>query len=117
MRIAWAPAEPPLPATAVAVQVPAAARLEAKIDRNPQWRVTRFDSWTVVRGAELPWVDGAIYLGELPGATRVLVPVHHRPLVHPDLVHRAAATFRGTAQSIALLPGSDGVAVLPLADP
>ena len=66
-------------------------------------------------GDELPWIDGVIYLGVLPGTTDVLVPVHRSPQLHPDLVKRAATSIAGGAGGrVALMPDDDGVSVLRL---
>lgn len=116
MKVQWATAEPPLPVVAVAARSGAAHRLQAKADRKTDWVITRFDEWIVVVGDDLPWVEDAVYLGHLHGATHVLVPVHRRPQLHPELVDRVTAAFRGTARLAALIPSGDGVTVLPLAD-
>lgn len=117
MKIDWEASDPPLPAIAVAARARAAEVLAIKADRNPAWTVVRFDEWTVVTGDELPWADGATYLAHLPGTAHVLVPVHRRPRLHPELVERAVAPFRGSARAAALIPGADGVTVLPLPGP
>lgn len=114
MKVAWEHADPPLPAVAVAAHGTAAEVLAAKTSRA-SWKVHLFEDWIVIGGDDLPWVDGAIYLGRLPGTARVLVPVHRQPRLHPDLVERLVARFRGAAHAAALIPGSDGVTVLPLA--
>ena len=115
MNIHWVPSDPPLPAVAVAASGAAAKDLEAKAGRDPAWTVTRVDGWIVVAGDQLPWADGAIYLGRLPGTAQVLVPVHRRPWLHPELVERATSAVLGTQRWAALIPGTDGVTVVPLA--
>lgn len=116
MNVGWEPLDPPLPPVAVAARGAAAEVLAQRAERDPAWKVTRFDDWVVVAGDKLPWADGAIYLARLPGAAHVLVPVHRRPDLHPELVERATQTYRGSARVAALIPGVDGVTVLPLAE-
>lgn len=113
MKVTWERFDPPLPAVAVAAHGTAAEVLDAKT-HQATWTVDRFVDWIVVGGEDLPWVDGAIYLGRLPGTARVLVPVHRQPRLHAELVERVAARFRGAAHTAALIPDVDGVTVLPL---
>jgi hypothetical protein len=115
VKVAWRLAEPPLPAVAVAASGSVANVLSEAADRETM-TVTALSDWSVVEGPELPWVDGAIYLGELPGAPDVLVPVHRLPGVDPDLLRRAARSVLSgqRAKRTAVIPHSDGVAVLAL---
>jgi len=117
MNVDWEPSEPPWPAIAVAACGTAAEALALRAERDPSWTVTRFADWIVVAGEELPWADGAVYLARLPGTAHVLVPVHRRPQLHPELVERATRAYRGSARAAALIPGAGGVTVLPLREP
>jgi hypothetical protein len=116
MRVVWQRSEPPLPAVAVAARGPLGAALKSKVMDRDQVAVTSFVDWSVLEGPDLPWVDGSIYLGELPDARDVLVPVHHRPGLHPDLVRKAALSVLSgqRAERIAVIPHGDQVVVLPL---
>lgn len=116
MKITWSVVDEPLPATAVAGHDLVADRLAERVRGNPHWAVTRLDRWTVVHGDRLPWVEGVVYLGELPGAADILVPVHRRPDLHPDLVRQLARELipAGQPARVALVPDDGGVAVLPL---
>jgi hypothetical protein len=124
MKIDWQPAEPPFGAVAVAGQGVVGERLAARAGHEPPWTIVRFADWTVVVGDELPWVDGVTYLGVLPGTSAVLVPVHRRPCLHPELVVKAvrlvcADAGAGGALRVALIPespndGAGRVAVLLL---
>jgi hypothetical protein len=115
MKIGWETAEPPLSPVAVAGHGTVGTQLAERAKASPHWESIRFSDWCVVIGDELPWIDGVIYLGLLPGTTDVLIPVHHRPQLHPDLVARAGASIAGdTRGRIALIPVGDGVSVLRL---
>lgn len=117
MKVSWAPVEPPLDAVAAAAPGPAGDRLAARAEAHLSCRLVRFAGWTVALGDDLPWTDGVTYLGRLPGAGRVLVPVHRRPDVHPELVARLVPRLGdGVAGDLAFLPDRTGehVAVLRL---
>jgi hypothetical protein len=116
VKIDWCPAEPPLLPVAVAAGEGMADVLAAKASGRDDLRLTRFAEWSVVEGPDLPWVDGAVYLGRLPGATDVLVPVHRLPNVHPELVHHAARSLLAGRQvdRVGVVPVGDRVVVLPL---
>jgi hypothetical protein len=102
------------------VAVAAAGALgEALAERAAHRAGLRTDAvapWVVVRGDDLPWLDGVVYLGALAGAPALLVPVHHTPAAPPDVVlaavRRLAAPETGP---FAVLPtGAGGVDVVPL---
>ena len=115
MKVRWETAEPPLPPVAAAGRGLVGARLADRATADPRWDLVRFSDWCVLVGDELPWADGVIYLGVLPGAGDVLVPVHRRPQLHPGLVTRAVMSLGGGARGrVALIPDDDGVAVLRL---
>ena len=115
MKIRWETAAPPLSPVAVAGRGSVGAQLAERAEASPHWESIRFSEWCVVIGDELPWIDGVIYLGLLPGTTDVLIPVHRRPQLHPDLVARAAMAIAGdTRGRVALIPVDDGVSVLAL---
>ena len=116
MKVPWQPAEPPLPAVALAASGGMKATLLGKTADNDSFATTTFADWAVVEGPDLPWVDGATYLGQLPGAADVLVPVHQRPELDPDLVSRVVRSVLSglRAERTALIPHPDGVIVLPL---
>ena len=79
MRLEWVRREPPLAPAAVAATGAALAPLrEATAARLPgqDLRAVAGDNWLVVLGDDLPWADGAIYLGWDSG---VLVPTTSMP--------------------------------------
>ena len=116
MRVPWQPAEPPLPAVALAASGAMKATLLGKAADDDRFTTTTFADWAVVEGPDLPWVDGATYLCQLPGAADVLVPVHQRPGLDPDLVRRAVRSVLSglRAERTAVIPHPEGVIVLPL---
>lgn len=113
--IGWVAAAPPLRPVAACGRGPVAVRLAERAEAGP-WTTARYDDWTVVLGDELPWVDGVVYLGALPDAPGVLVPVHRVPALSPDLVRSAVRRLAGSAKQVALVPDETGgdVAVLVL---
>jgi hypothetical protein len=55
--------------------------------------------------ADLPWVDGAIYLGKDPKAGSLLIPTNMIPSVPIDALERALVSrFAGIAPPIVVLP-------------
>ncbi|MET0237981.1 MAG: hypothetical protein ABW224_25300 [Kibdelosporangium sp.] len=117
IRPQWTPREPPLPAVAVAGTDDAGVALRAaavaRIAAGAVLRASTGDGWTLILGdlADLPWADGAIYLGQDAG---LLVPATMRPSL-PAGVLRAA--FGPSA--LAVLPGRvlAGPAPIRPADP
>jgi hypothetical protein len=116
VKIEWRTAQPPLPPVAVVAGGQLAEILTAKVSGREDIALTRFADWSVVEGPDLPWVDGAVYLGAVPGAADVLVPVHRLPDVHADLARRAArAMLAGLrADRVGIVPVGDRVVVFPL---
>jgi hypothetical protein len=54
---------------------------------------------------QLPWVDGAVYLGRDPMAPSLLLPTHSEPDVAPALFERAVhAAFPNLSAPLAVLP-------------
>ena len=112
--VGWTTVVPPLETAAVCARGAVATRLADRAGDN--WTVLRYDDWTVVLGDDLPWVDGVVYLGALPDAPHVLVPVHRVPALTPDLVLGAVRRLARGAKRVALVPddAGDDVAVLVL---
>jgi hypothetical protein len=96
MPVAWAAREPPLPPVAVAAEGEAALALARRLlDRDDaalaRLRGVAGDRLLIVLAAaqDLPWVDGASYLGRDPAAPALLLPTLDAPQVHPALLERA----------------------------
>jgi hypothetical protein len=65
--------------------------------------------------ADLPWVDGARYLGRDPSAPALLLPTALAVGAHPALLERAVlAAAPGASPPLAVLP--DPLRVVPLGD-
>lgn len=65
MRLVWAAREQPLDVEGLWAEGPAASALRRKLLANPRpgLRVAESGDRMVVLGLDLPWVEGAIYLG------------------------------------------------------
>ncbi len=87
----FAPRAEPLHPVAVAALPEHAPALAARLRRLSDEQLQRLsgvraDGALVVLGSDLPWVDGALYLGA-QGA--LLLPTWAEPAVHPQLLERA----------------------------
>lgn len=115
IRPQWTVRELPLPAAAVAGTDEAGVALRAaavdRIERGAVLRAATGDGWTLILGDDLPWADGAVYLGDDAG---LLVPTTVRPSL-PAGVLRAAFG----PEALAVLPGRVLVGPAPIrpADP
>ncbi|MEV6520699.1 hypothetical protein AB0M43_01995 [Longispora sp. NPDC051575] len=105
--LAWAPREPPLTPAAVVGFGPVASALADAAGRalaaGVRLRAAGHGSALLVLGEaeELPWVDGARYLGwDGP----VLTPTTHRPLPSAALWRGAVSGDRSPADLVAVLP-------------
>ncbi|MBX6166537.1 MAG: hypothetical protein IRY84_02675 [Thermobispora bispora] len=106
--LTWVRREPPLPAVAVAgagrVAASLAASVRARAAGGAALRVAAADGWILVLGdgEDLPWADGACYLG-LDGG--LLVPTTRAP-IPPAALWRERLLPDGPAGRLAvLMPG------------
>jgi hypothetical protein len=109
--------EPPLPAAAVAgsgpVAVSLAASVRSRVAEGAALRVAAADDWILVLGdsEDLPWADGARYLG-LDGG--LLVPTTHAPMP-PAVLWRDHLLSGDTSRRLAvLMPGHALVTDAPI---
>lgn len=115
--VPWVSRDEPLaPAVAVATGDTASALARRVLALNDEHRARLACAASadvfVVRGEELPWVDGVAYLGVDPAAEGLLLPTTRRPDVPPDLFARAVyARFPHAARPLAVL---ESRRVLPL---
>lgn len=115
VRVLWRPRARPLSPVAVAARGRAARLLgERLLDRGDE-ALARLEGVAgedllVVLGpsAELPWTDGAVYLGRDPEAPSLLLPTTREPSVPLPLLERAlaarAARVPGVAPPLAVFP-------------
>jgi MoxR-vWA-beta-propeller ternary system domain bpX5 len=103
----WRPRAVPLPVVAVAARGEPALRLVERA--TPRFRGIGGPGWLVLLGDELPWVDGAVYLGRDPDAPRLLLPTHSAP--HAGGAPVAGLVDRWAADRCAGMPGP--YAVIP----
>ena len=111
----WDRRPEPLEAVAVAASGRARAALaataRARLEGGAILRAAASDGWLLVLGParDLPWADGAVYLGQEAGA---LLPTTVRTWPPPDLVLRAISSrTRRPDLLVALLP--DAVLLVP----
>jgi hypothetical protein len=109
LPVRWSRRAEPLPAAAVAASGPVAADLRAdtvvRVAAGARLRACGgAGDWLIVLGEEdeLPWADGATYLGWDSG---VLTPTLVRPRPTPDLLREALRQLTGAQPLVALLPG------------
>jgi MoxR-vWA-beta-propeller ternary system domain bpX5 len=122
ISIEWRPREPPLIPCAVAgrgqTAVALARRAAASTETKGLWCIAAGE-WLLLSGApnELPWADGAFYLGRDPHAPNLLLPTVRMPTVPVDLLARALSRrFPEIHEPIAVLALSNSVEVIPCGD-
>jgi len=94
VNFTWQTRDEPLKPVAVAAFGPAARALIASVDKRTELHALRGlagDDLVLLLGEEeqLPWADGAIYLGRDPEAPSLLLPTLLRPSLPLSLVERA----------------------------
>lgn len=113
----WTRREPPLPAAAVAVCGAAVSGMWTAVGERvadgARLRAAAGPRWLVVLGeaGDLPWVDGARYLGWDAG---LLVPTTLLPWPAADLLRAALHRAAPHSGLFALLPGQALAAPLPV---
>jgi hypothetical protein len=111
----WVRRYPPLEPSAVAGREAVRDQLAGRVagDPDPQrLRATGSSDWLLLLGKteDLPWVEGARYLGWDHG---ILVPTTHCPAVPMDLLARVLRR-RYRAELIVLLPGEILTSTMPV---
>lgn len=96
MRIAFTTRDTPRPIEAALAHGEAASRFAARLlaldDATLQTlRGVASPSLLIIAGADLPWVDGVVYLGRDSGAPQLYLPTTRDPDVPAALVARAIA--------------------------
>jgi len=109
--LTWTRREPPLAPAAVAGGAPLRAAAVRRLREGAELRVASGPEWTLVVGTDLPWADGATYLGWDDG---LLVPTTLAPSTPAGLLRHALP-----ADVLAVLPGAvlTGPAPVRTADP
>ena len=122
LPVGWGPREPPLGIAAVAAWGDCATALASRAAAR-QLRdgaiavVASADALVLIgSGEDLPWADGAVYLGRDPAAAGMLVPTMLAPSVPIDLLERAVRKRFAVTGPIAVLPRGPTVEVLPLGE-
>jgi hypothetical protein len=100
------PREPPLaPRAVVAIGHDVVAALALRLLQHPrpqELAAVRGDALLIVLGAELPWVDGVLYLGAEAACPTLLMPTTRATNAPADLV-LSAFVRRGARAPLALL--------------
>jgi hypothetical protein len=111
--VTWSDREPPLAACAVAAWAEVARRLATRLLELDDQALGRLSgvagkSTIVLLGdeADLPWVDGVLYLGRDPSAPSLLLPTRMEPVVpRANLLERAmTGRFAKVRPPLAVLP-------------
>lgn len=107
----WLPREIPLSPLAVVATGDAAQNLARRLlkfddSQLQKWRGVSWDVGIALEGDDLPWADGALYLGRDADAPLLLLPAHLRPDAPLGLFQRAflRGLKRELAPPIALWP-------------
>lgn len=116
---AWPPRWPPLPPAACAAEGAVAGALLRRALAAPKpeaWRGVRGEGVVVLLGEELPWVEGATWLGLDPDMPGLYVPTTCRPPGPADLWAEALLQRVGDPADgpFAVLPGSRATRLVPL---
>jgi hypothetical protein len=122
ISVGWGPREPPLGIVAVAgwgdCAIELASRAVARQFRDGALAAMASEVALVLIGSgdDLPWADGAVYLGRDPAAAGMLLPTSVGPSVPVDLLERAVRKRFTVAGPIAVIPRGPTVEVLPLGE-
>lgn len=113
IQVVWRPRQTPLEPVGLAARGEAARRLARRLLRRDDETLCRLSGVAALEllvllgeAAELPWVDGAVYLGRDAGAPSLLLPATREPSAPLPLVERALlarARPAGTAPPYAVL--------------
>jgi len=111
VTLTWSRREPPLSPAAVAGGAELRAATVRRLRAGAELRVAIGPEWTLVAGDDLPWADGATYLGWDDG---LLVPTTLVPSTPAGLLRHSLP-----ADTLAVVPGAvlTGPAPLRTADP
>jgi len=110
ISVAWRPRTTPLDAVGVAARGEAARSLARRLLARDDEALARLNGVAapellVVLGdsADLPWVDGAVYLGRDAAAPSLLLPTTREPAVPLPLLERAFARAADAPPPLAVL--------------
>jgi hypothetical protein len=124
ISVVWGPRRRPLDPVGVAARGEAARALARRLLAREDEALARLSGAAspellVVLGdpADLPWVDGAVYLGKDAAAPSLLLPTTREPSVPLPLVERALARAAGAPPPFAVLLEPPAVASLEAARP
>jgi hypothetical protein len=110
ISVVWRPRSTPLDPVGVAARGESARALARRLLARDDEALARMSGAAapellVVLGdsADLPWVDGAVYLGKDASAPSLLLPTTREPSVPLPLVERAFARAAGAPPPLAVL--------------
>jgi MoxR-vWA-beta-propeller ternary system domain bpX5 len=110
ISVVWRPRSAPLDPVGVAARGESARALARRLLARDDEALARMSGAAapgllVVLGAsaDLPWVDGAVYLGKDASAPSLLLPTTREPSVPLPLVERAFARAAGAPPPLAVL--------------
>ena len=116
----WRPRFTPLVPVGVAARGSGATRLAHRLLHDPDslshYRAVGGPGLLVILGeeAQLPWVDGVVYLGHDSQSPSLLFPTNLEPSVPPALLERSLAAVHDHTGPVALL--LDPPSIIPLSE-
>jgi hypothetical protein len=118
VQLVWKPQEPPLAVAAALTHGPATIALARALfyddERRSQCVVVGSGEWLVAIGDNLPWVDGATWLGRVGG---LLMPTAVQPTLSVALVSDALFRNRRRTSIAVLTPHIALLAPMPIGPP
>ncbi|WP_022951102.1 hypothetical protein [Leucothrix mucor] len=103
--IVWKPSQQPLPASGLLIYAAEYPLFKAKLasftpEQKARLKLAHGSDVAVLLGAnqDLPWIPGALYLGQASGVTNLYLPTTLSPSLPIALIASAVATLFGTGQ-------------------
>ena len=103
--IVWTPSQQPLPASGLLVYASEYPLLRAKLgaftsEQKAHLKLAHGSKVAILLGASqnLPWIPGALYLGQTNGVTNLYLPTSLSPSLPIALIASAVTTLFGTGQ-------------------
>ena len=103
--IVWTPSQQPLPASGLLIYASEFTQLRGKLrtftaEQNTRVKLAHNKSVALLQGTDedLPWIPGALYLGQVSGVTNLYLPTTLSPSLPIPLIASVVSTLFGTGQ-------------------